>query len=124
MSAATLLLFNQAVFAGQFLGGSYGALRTHRENATVAGIAVLVAAACALLLWRPGHGPLRPLIATLALFGLVALQIAIGFARLVTLHIPLGVAVIGMSVGLTAAAWRYRPPVAATEPAELAGADR
>jgi len=112
MSVAALLLFDQAVFAGQFLGGSYGSLRTHRENATVAGVAVLVAAACALLVWRPGGGPGRPLIATLVLFGLIAAQIAIGFARVLTLHVPLGVAIIGMSVGLTVSAWRYRPPAA------------
>jgi hypothetical protein len=118
-SVAALLLFDQAVFAGQFLGGSYGSLRTHRENATVAGVAVLVAAACALLTWRPGGGPARPLIATLVLFGLIAVQIAIGFARALTIHVPLGVAIIGMSVGLTVSAWRYRPADDA-EPAEAA----
>jgi heme A synthase len=113
MSAAALLLFDQAVFAGQFLGGSYPALGTHRENATVAGVAVLVAALCAGLLWRPGRGPVRPLIGTIALFGLVALQIAIGFARTLTVHVPLGVAIIGMSVGLTVSAWRHRPAAVA-----------
>jgi hypothetical protein len=111
MGAVALLLFDQAVYAGQFLGGSYPALHTHRENATVAGIAVLAAAACALLLWRPGRGPIRPLVATLALFGLIALQIVLGFARVLTVHVPLGVAIIGMSVGLNVWAWRYRPSV-------------
>ena len=41
-----VMLFDQAVFAGQFLAGSYGGLLTHRENATFAGIAE------ARLTWR------------------------------------------------------------------------
>lgn len=47
VSAAGVLLFNQAVFAGQFLSGTFGAVHTHRENATVAGIVVLAAALAA-----------------------------------------------------------------------------
>ena len=110
MSAAALLLFNQAVFAGRFLSGSFTALHTHRENATVAGLAVLVAAGCAVLLRRPGGGPLWPAFACLGLFALIALQIVAGFARLLTVHIPLGVTVIGLAAALTVWAWRYRPP--------------
>jgi hypothetical protein len=40
MTLAALMLFDQAVFAGQFLSGTFGAVHTHRENATYAGIAV------------------------------------------------------------------------------------
>ncbi|MEV6348661.1 hypothetical protein [Actinoplanes sp. NPDC051851] len=109
MSTAAVLLFDQAVFAGQFLAGSYPALHTHRANATVAGITVLAAALSGLLLWRPGRGPLWPLAGSLVLFALIAAQIAIGFARLLTLHIPLGVAIIGLSIGLAIRAWRLDP---------------
>ena len=45
MTVAAVLLVNQAVYAGQFLAGTYGALHLHRENATYAGIAVAIAAA-------------------------------------------------------------------------------
>ena len=109
ISAATVLLVDQPVFAGQFLAGSYPALHTHRENATYAGIAVLVAAAAAVLLRWPGRGPWWPMAACVGLFGLIALQIQLGFARLVTVHVPLGVAIIVPAVGLTVWSWRPRP---------------
>jgi hypothetical protein len=48
MTVAAVLLFDQAIFAGRMLSGSFPALHTHRENATYAGIAVLVAAVCAI----------------------------------------------------------------------------
>ncbi len=60
MTVAAVLLANQAVYAGQFLAGTYAALHIHRENATYAGIAVAIAAAAAGLLRWPGRGPLWP----------------------------------------------------------------
>ena len=108
-SLAALLLFNQAVFAGQFLAGTFPALQTHRDNATVAGLAVLAAGAAAALIRWPGRGPIWPMLACLGLFGLIAVQIALGFARVLALHIPLGVLII-LGGGLLAAwSWRYRP---------------
>jgi hypothetical protein len=111
-TAATLLLFDQAVFAGQFLSGTYASLQTHRDNATYAGLTVLLAAACAVLVRRPGGGPLWPVFGFLGLFGLIALQIVLGFAHTLTLHIPLGVLIIGGALRLTLWAWRYRPVAA------------
>lgn len=104
---AAVLLFDQAVFAGQFLSGSYPALLTHRENATYAGVAVLLAGLSAILLRWPGKGPWWPLPACFGLFGLVAAQIMLGFGRVLAVHIPLGVTIIGLAVGLTIWAWRY-----------------
>ena len=43
-TVAAVMLFDQAVFAGQFLDGTYDSLHVHRENATFAGISVLVSA--------------------------------------------------------------------------------
>jgi heme A synthase len=106
MTVAATLLANQAVYAGQFLAGTYGSLHTHRENATYAGIAVAAAAAAAVLLRWPGRGPLWPALASVGLFGLIAAQIMIGFARVVAVHIPLGVAIIVLAVLLTVWAWR------------------
>jgi hypothetical protein len=109
MSVAALLLFDQAVFAGQFLAGAFGALHTHRENATYAGITVLIAGISSVLLRWSGRGPWWPPLACLGLFGLIALQIILGFARALVVHIPLGVAIIMLTLSLTIWAWRYRP---------------
>ena len=42
----------------------------------------------------------------LGLFGLIALQIMLGFARVLTVHVPLGVAIILLAVLLVIWAWR------------------
>jgi hypothetical protein len=110
ITLAALMLFDQAVFAGQFLSGTFGALHTHRENATFAGLSVILAAACAVFVRWPGRGPIWPLLACLGLFALIALQIVFGFARQLTLHIPLGTAIILLAVLLAVWAWRSRPP--------------
>ncbi len=100
------MLFDQAVFAGQFLDGTYGSLQVHRENATLAGICVLVSAVAAVLVRWPGRGPWWPILASVAVFGLIALQIILGFARSISVHVPLGVATILLAVVLAAWAWR------------------
>lgn len=109
MSAAALLLFDQAVFAGQFLAGSFSALNTHRDNAPIAAICVLVAALCAVPLRWPGGGPWWPLPACVGLFVLTGVQIALGHARVLTVHVPLGVTIILLASLLVIWAWRYRP---------------
>ena len=112
-SLAAVLLCDQAVFAGQFLSGTFGSLHTHRENATVAGVSVLVTAVFAALLRWPGRGPIWPLFACLGLFAAIAAQIAAGFARVLALHVPLGVLIIMVGVHLAVWSWRYRPAVPA-----------
>ncbi|WP_243065092.1 hypothetical protein [Humibacter sp. RRB41] len=102
---AAIMLFDQAIFAGQFLGGTYGSLHVHRENATYAGIAMLVCVASAVLLRWPGRGPWWPMLAGLGIFGLIALQIVLGFTRVLTLHVPLGVAIILVAAALAVWAW-------------------
>jgi len=107
-SLSALLLFDQAVFAGQFLSGAFSALQTHRDNATYSGLAMLATAVGAALLRWPGRGPIWPLFACLGLFALIGAQIAIGFARLLVLHIPLGVLTIVGAVALSAWSWRFK----------------
>ena len=107
-TVAAVMLFNQAVYAGQFLDGAYDSLLTHRENATFAGIAVLISTIAAVLVRWPGRGPWWPILACLGIFGLVALQIVLGFARVINLHVPLGVATILLAAALAVWAWRRR----------------
>jgi heme A synthase len=122
VTVAALLLFDQAIFAGQFLSGTFGSLHTHRENATFAGIAVLMATACAVFIRWPGQGPKWPPLACLGLFALIALQIVLGFARQLAVHVPLGVSIIMLAVLLVIWAWRPRTPVPATGAAQEIGA--
>jgi len=41
-------------------------------------------------------------------FGLIALQIILGFARVISVHVPLGVATILLAILLAVWAWRRR----------------
>lgn len=102
--AATVYLF-QAVSAGQFLDGDYGFLRIHQLGTTVADIlmfAALVAAAC--LRWL-AHGRLTPFLAVLGAVLVSQGQAATGAARLVWLHVPLGVVLIGLVWAIAWSAW-------------------
>lgn len=105
---AAIMLFDQAIFAGQFLSGVYPMLHVHRENATYAGISVLVAAAAGVLSRWPGRGPWWPIAAYLGLFGLIALQIVLGFSQTLAIHIPLGVTIILVGVVLAVLTWVRR----------------
>ena len=107
---AAVMLFDQAIFAGQFLSGIYASLDLHRENATYAGISVIAAAVAAVLLWRPGRGPWWPIVAYAVTFGLIGLQIFLGFAHVLTVHVPLGVALIMLSTALAVWSWMSRWP--------------
>lgn len=105
-TVAAVMLFDQAVFAGQFLSGTYQSLEVHRENASYAGIVVLLSMVAAVLVRWLGRGPWWPILANLGIFALIAVQIALGFARVITLHIPLGVAIIGLAAAIAFWAWR------------------
>jgi len=107
-TVAAIMLFNQSVFAGQFLDGSYDSLLVHRENATWAGIAMLISAVAAVLVRWPGRGPWWPMAACIGIFGLVGLQIFLGFNRVISLHVPLGVSIILLASALAVWSWRRR----------------
>ncbi|MDQ0779109.1 uncharacterized membrane protein YcjF (UPF0283 family) [Streptomyces aurantiacus] len=86
--------FGQAVLAGQFMSGSYDALRWHQYGATFTDVLLVCALVpAALLRWR-GKGRMWPFLSALGLFAAAQVLNSAGAARLLSLHIPLGVAVI------------------------------
>jgi hypothetical protein len=50
--------------------------------------------------WRPGRGPGWPALASLALLLAEELQLGFGYARILALHVPLGVAIFGLTVAI------------------------
>ncbi|MGW3359946.1 hypothetical protein ACWDFL_31755 [Streptomyces bungoensis] len=113
VTGEAVLALGQAVLAGSFLSGHYAALDMHAVNATATGVTAVAQIVAALLLWRPGGGPGWPALASIALFGAEAGQIAMGYGRVLAVHVPLGVAIIAFTVLMLVRAWR---PAAAWTP--------
>ncbi|UQU67654.1 hypothetical protein COUCH_15870 [Couchioplanes caeruleus] len=104
ISAAAVVYLFQAVSAGQFLDGGYDFLRLHQLGTTVAdGLMALALIATTLMKW--GRGSLRPFLGVLATILVSQAQAACGAARMVWLHVPLGVLVIGLVWVLAWFAW-------------------
>ncbi|SCK32954.1 hypothetical protein YW7DRAFT_02663 [Streptomyces sp. AmelKG-E11A] len=52
----------------------------------------------AILTWRPGGGPPRPILYATGLLVLASVQVASGVAHVTSLHVPLGILMFGLSV--------------------------
>lgn len=101
-----LVYFGQAVLAGQFLSGTYPALRMHQLGATVADVLLFAAIVVAALLRWHAKGWIWPFWAALGLTVVAQAQNAAGAARLIQLHIPLGVAMLVAAVLMSLLATR------------------
>jgi hypothetical protein len=109
VTVEAVLAFDQAVFAGQFISGDYGALNSHAANAGITGTVLIIEAVAGVLLWRPGRGPAWPIWAALGLVVMAGVQTALGYGRVLAVHVPLGVTIIVLDVLMLVWCWRYRP---------------
>jgi hypothetical protein len=95
LAAHVLLVFAQAVFAGQFLSGSDGAVVFHEVNGwTLLGIC----AAQIVLSFLLKRVPLWFAISTVFVFLCEGLQIGTGYGRFLGVHVPLGILTFGLVV--------------------------
>lgn len=101
-----LLVALQPVLAGSYLSGDFDALGLHGTNAGFVMLAGLLLLVCALVYWRAGRGPGWVPAVAAGLWAVEVLQTGFGYARLIGLHIPLGVTVVTGAVLLTVWAWR------------------
>ena len=91
-----LLVFAQAVFAGLFLDGNAAWRQWHAVNGMLLiPLLALLAAVLAILLRRSG-GPGWIALASLALLLAIVVQNAMGQSGQVAVHVPLGVAILGL----------------------------
>jgi hypothetical protein len=118
VTCEVLLAFTQAIWMGGFLQGAYPLLAVHQENATVTAVAAFAMTVAAVLCWRLGHGSARPILACVTIDAAIVVQIIFGYARILAVHVPLGVAIIVGTVLLCVKVWQ-RPPPRTVEPATL-----
>jgi hypothetical protein len=111
-----VLVFGQPVLAGLFVTGDVGMLRIHSTIAGFITTLLFFQFVAAILLWRPGRGPSWPIWASLAFFLVAEVQGALGYARTVSLHIPLGVLLFGFAVVMVIATWSPKLRVRRSQP--------
>lgn len=98
----------QPVLAGQFLEGNFDMLAWHSANAVLVQMFGLCQIVAAVLLRWPGRGPLWPLPVSVLLFLAEAAQATFGYIRMLDLHVPLGVAIVGTATWMAFWVWRPR----------------
>jgi cytochrome bd-type quinol oxidase subunit 2 len=95
-----VLVFAQAVFAGLFLDGNAVWRQWHAVNGMLLiPLLALLAVVLAVVLWRSG-GPGWMALAGLALLLAIIVQNAMGQSGQVAVHVPLGVAILGLTGAL------------------------
>lgn len=90
-------VFTQAVFAGLFLDGNGSWLAWHEANASLIQLLALVQALLAVGVWRTGRGPGWLALAGVVLLLAVVVQAGAGYNHQLALHVPLGVAILGLT---------------------------
>ncbi|MDQ0578343.1 hypothetical protein [Streptomyces rishiriensis] len=93
----TLTIFIQAVSAGMLLTSSYGAT-LHDVGARVMYGASMLYLLAAVLAWKPGGGPARPVGHASGFLVLASAQVVLGIAHVPSVHLPLGVLMFGLSM--------------------------
>ncbi|WP_157693100.1 hypothetical protein [Pedococcus dokdonensis] len=98
-----LAVLVQVVVAGSYLDGSGKAMVVHGSvglSAVFLAVAQLIAA---VLFWRPGRGGLWPTGVAALLLAANGLEVGLGYTRSLAIHVPLGVAIVVVSLAF--AAW-------------------
>jgi hypothetical protein len=103
-----LQVVTQAALAGGFITGRLSMLGLHSANGIFLVLTTTALLPATIFLVRPGRGPRWPIIFSVVLWWLVAVQVGFGFARLVGLHIPIGVTIMGLTSGFMWWAFLYR----------------
>ncbi|MBT2900812.1 MULTISPECIES: hypothetical protein [unclassified Streptomyces] len=93
----TLTIFLQAVSSGLLMTSSYGET-LHSVGARVMYGASMLYVLAAVLAWKPGGGPPRPILYASGFLVLASVQVAVGIAHLPSVHLPLGVLMFGLSL--------------------------
>ncbi|MER7705581.1 hypothetical protein ABTX81_22155 [Kitasatospora sp. NPDC097605] len=112
LALQTLAVLFQATTAGLLLSTSYGET-LHSVGARVMYGASMLYLLAAILAWRPGGGPARPIGYAAGFLALASVQVVLGVARQSAPHVPLGVLMFGLSLldlgrGLSAGAGARR----------------
>jgi hypothetical protein len=106
----SLAFLAQPVFAGGYLMGDVDSLALHNVNAFVVTGLDVIQLVCAVVFFWKGRGRAWPIWASLAIALAVEVQVGMGFERVLSVHLPLGVS---LAVGqILATVWLFRAAAA------------
>ncbi|HVL85799.1 MAG TPA: hypothetical protein VM367_16150, partial [Pseudonocardia sp.] len=100
-----LAVLAQPVLAGRYLTGDVDAIAVHRAVGSGLAALGLVTIGAALLHVTAGRGPLWVLPVAVGYFLALGLQLGMGFARQMRLHVPLGSVLVVGTVLLAIWVW-------------------
>ena len=105
-----VLAVGQPILAGALLSGNAEAISFHEAGGEMMHLTCFTQLVVSVLFWRPGRGPLWPVVATLLLVVAEGAQIGLGEAHQLLVHVPLGVAIVGSVVAMFvwSITWRVR----------------
>ncbi|WP_435867059.1 hypothetical protein [Streptomyces zaomyceticus] len=93
----TVAIFFQAVTSGIAMSAPYGEV-LHSAGARGMYAASMLYVLAAVLAWRPGGGSARPILYSTGFLLLASLQVVLGIAHVMGVHLPLGVLMFGLSL--------------------------
>lgn len=104
-----VLVLAQGAFAGQFLSGNSALLTAHQVNADLILLVGTIQIVPAILVWRPGRGPVWVPLLSLLLWIVVGMQVGFGYEGRLAFHVPLGVSLFGIFIILFMVTGRLTP---------------
>lgn len=104
-----IAMIGQPVAIGFFLDGHWSALAVHQAIGISLVLVSWALAVCAVLAWWPGGGPVWIAALGLLVAVLIPLQLGMGFARVTSIHLPLGVSLVVIALVLLVSSCRRVP---------------
>ena len=109
LTSTALSAIAQPLLIGGYLDGQFDLLAWHGGNAAALITLVMASGVAAIAYVWPGGGRPWPLLAVVLLWWAAAVQIGMGYLRVLVVHVPLGVLIVGAAVAL--AVWAWTPSV-------------
>ncbi|MFF3785552.1 hypothetical protein [Streptomyces sp. NPDC001933] len=100
LALQSLVILTQAVTAGLLLASVPDGRAVHSAMAGAVLLAVLLNLGAAILAWRPGGGSPRLIVKSIPMLLFTLAQMALGYAHVRELHVPVGVLMFGASIML------------------------